>query len=162
MQHLLVPYDFKDTAHGALDVAFGLAKKLGARITLLYVAHTETVTEAFFGLNAVRYLSSTLERDEDDAPAPALAFDALIATAQGKLEDVVALEWKDSVDVDAKVVDGRAADVIVDYAREHDVDMIVMGTHGRGAVGHLFLGSVAENVVRTALCPVLTVRRTKE
>jgi nucleotide-binding universal stress UspA family protein len=47
---------------------------------------------------------------------------------------------------------------IVDYARDHDVDIIVMGTHGRGALGHLVMGSVAERVVRLAPCPVLTVR----
>jgi len=47
---------------------------------------------------------------------------------------------------------------IVDYARGHEIDLIVMGTHGRGAVAHLLMGSVAERVVRTAPCPVLTVR----
>jgi len=47
---------------------------------------------------------------------------------------------------------------VVRYAREESIDLIVMGTHGRGAVGHLLLGSVAERVVRKAPCPVLTVR----
>jgi nucleotide-binding universal stress UspA family protein len=47
---------------------------------------------------------------------------------------------------------------IVEYAKGHDVDLIVMGTHGRGAVAHLLMGSVAERVVRIAACPVLTVR----
>jgi nucleotide-binding universal stress UspA family protein len=50
------------------------------------------------------------------------------------------------------------ADAILDYARENGVDLIVMGTHGRSGVAHLFMGSVAERVVRMALCPVLTVR----
>jgi nucleotide-binding universal stress UspA family protein len=47
---------------------------------------------------------------------------------------------------------------IVDYAREHDIDLIVMGTHGRGAISHFLLGSVAERVVRLAPCPVLTIK----
>ena len=47
---------------------------------------------------------------------------------------------------------------IVEYARLESIDLIVMGTHGRSGVAHLFLGSVAERVVRTAPCPVLTVR----
>ncbi|HUK35586.1 MAG TPA: universal stress protein, partial [Vicinamibacterales bacterium] len=47
---------------------------------------------------------------------------------------------------------------IIDYAREHGVDLIIMGTHGRGALGHILMGSVAERVVRLAPCPVLTVR----
>jgi universal stress protein A len=49
------------------------------------------------------------------------------------------------------------AAAIIDYAREQEIDLIVIGTHGRGAVAHLIMGSVAERVVRTAPCPVLTV-----
>ena len=51
-----------------------------------------------------------------------------------------------------------AAESIVEYAKEAGVDVIVMGTHGRRALAHLLLGSVAERVVRTSPCPVLTVR----
>ena len=50
------------------------------------------------------------------------------------------------------------AAAVVQYAREFDIDLIIVGTHGRGAVAHLLMGSVAERVVRTAPCPVLTVR----
>jgi nucleotide-binding universal stress UspA family protein len=50
------------------------------------------------------------------------------------------------------------AEEIVRYAQAHSIDLIVMGTHGRSAVAHLLMGSVAERVVRTAPCPVLTVR----
>ena len=50
------------------------------------------------------------------------------------------------------------AAAIADYAKEERIDLIVMGTHGRGAIAHLLLGSVAERVVRSAPCPVLTVR----
>jgi nucleotide-binding universal stress UspA family protein len=53
---------------------------------------------------------------------------------------------------------GSPAYAIVDYAREYDIDLIVMGTHGRGALAQLMMGSVAERVVRIAPCPVLTVR----
>ena len=60
--------------------------------------------------------------------------------------------------IETAIEEGRPSLKIVEYARDHDVDMIVMGTHGRGPVAHFFLGSVAENVVRSADCPVLTVR----
>ena len=50
------------------------------------------------------------------------------------------------------------ATAIVDYAKSNGIDLIVVGTHGRRAVAHLLMGSVAERVVRTAPCPVLTVR----
>jgi nucleotide-binding universal stress UspA family protein len=56
------------------------------------------------------------------------------------------------------VIRGLIAPQIVDYANNQDIDLIVMGTHGRRGVAHLLLGSVAEHVVRTADCPVLTVR----
>jgi nucleotide-binding universal stress UspA family protein len=53
---------------------------------------------------------------------------------------------------------GRPFEEIVRYAKVHDVDLIVIGSHGRRGLSHLLLGSVAERVVRTAGCPVLTVR----
>ena len=56
------------------------------------------------------------------------------------------------------LVTGLTAKEIVKYAADHGVALIVMGTHGRRGVAHLLLGSVAEHVVRTAPCPVLTVR----
>ena len=56
------------------------------------------------------------------------------------------------------ITSSSAAYAIVDYARDHGIDLIVMGTHGRGALAHLVMGSVAERVVRLASCPVLTVR----
>ena len=67
----------------------------------------------------------------------------------------------DRRDLDALAVvriSDAPADEIVGYARDEGMDLIVMGTHGRKAVAHLLLGSVAERVVRTAPCPVLTVR----
>ena len=57
------------------------------------------------------------------------------------------------------VLTGPVATTIVEYAHSHAFDLIVMGTHGRSGVAHLLLGSVAEQVVRTAPCPVLTVRQ---
>jgi nucleotide-binding universal stress UspA family protein len=55
-------------------------------------------------------------------------------------------------------VSGTPALAIVTYAKDANLDLIVMGTHGRGGMAHVLMGSVAEKVVRTAPCPVLTVR----
>jgi nucleotide-binding universal stress UspA family protein len=60
--------------------------------------------------------------------------------------------------VPALVTSSSPAFAIIDYARQHAIELIVMGTHGRGAVQHFLMGSVAERVVRLAPCPVLTVR----
>ena len=62
-------------------------------------------------------------------------------------------------DLPSEVLTGSPARTIVDAARQHQCDLIVMGTHGRHGMAHLLLGSVAERVVRTAACPVLVVRR---
>ena len=61
-----------------------------------------------------------------------------------------------------EVLTGPAASEIVEYARSHDMDLIVMGTHGRRGLSHLLMGSVAERVLRTAHCPVLTVKVTEQ
>jgi nucleotide-binding universal stress UspA family protein len=66
--------------------------------------------------------------------------------------------YRDSVEELASIRTGDPLFEIVEHARTGHVDLIVMGTHGRTGVSHLFLGSVAERVVRTATCPVLTVR----
>ena len=62
-------------------------------------------------------------------------------------------------DTTTEVIAGMSADTNVEYAADQHVDLIVMGTHGRTGLAHLFMGSVAEHVVRTAPCPVLTVRQ---
>lgn len=67
----------------------------------------------------------------------------------------------ESVPITMATVRGIApAPAILDYTREHDIDFIVMGTHGRRGINHLMMGSVAEEVVRMSFCPVLTVRST--
>ncbi len=64
-----------------------------------------------------------------------------------------------SLRVEAVITSGATAQAIVEYAEKENVQLIVVGTHGRGGVAKLLMGSVAERVVRTAHCPVLTVRR---
>lgn len=59
--------------------------------------------------------------------------------------------------VERVIVEGRPSAQISDYARTHDCDVIVMGTHGRGGIDRLLLGSVAENVIRASRIPVVTV-----
>jgi nucleotide-binding universal stress UspA family protein len=68
-----------------------------------------------------------------------------------------AVELGTGLSIVTAIVSGRVASQVVDYARRHAVDLIVLGTHGRTGVSHAILGSVAEAVVRRASCPVLTV-----
>ena len=67
-------------------------------------------------------------------------------------------EWASKVQVHRTTSVGAPVDEIVKYAKERGIDLIVQGTHGRRGVKHMLLGSVAENIVRYAPCPVLTVR----
>jgi nucleotide-binding universal stress UspA family protein len=81
------------------------------------------------------------------------------APAPGALRAAVA-ELEDGLSIVTAVVSGRVASQIVDYARRHAIDLIVLGTHGRTGVSHALLGSVAEAVTRRARCRVLTVPST--
>jgi nucleotide-binding universal stress UspA family protein len=83
----------------------------------------------------------------------------LEAAARRQMDDTITADDRTSFAVVPVVRSaGSAASDIVEYARAHNIDLIVMGTHGRGPIQHLFMGSVAEKVVRAAPCPVLTVR----
>ena len=80
-------------------------------------------------------------------------------SARKQLDTLLTVDDRTRLNAKAVVrVSAATADAIVEYARKAHVDVIVVGTHGRGPVAHLFLGSVAEKVVRTAPCPVLVVR----
>ena len=140
---ILVPTDFSPTADAALDYAFGLAERFGASLQLLHVLDDPFVFE---GMSAEAYI----------AEAPVLR-SAMLADAREKLAHRAGPRQA-RVHTDTEVLFGHGARTIAEYAAERDVDLIVMGTHGRTGFAHLLLGSVAERLVRTAPCPVLTVR----
>jgi nucleotide-binding universal stress UspA family protein len=152
VKQILVPTDFSETADAALDYAFLLAQRLGASVQLLHVLEDPFVTD---GLTAEAYITE----------APAVR-SAMLSEAQTRLSHRAAPPRSESasgnsaepVRVDTEVLFGHGARTIAEYAGHRGVDLIVMGTHGRTGVAHLLLGSVAERLVRTAPCPVLTVR----
>ena len=135
LNNILVATDFGDASDTALTYGRALARTYGAT---LYVLHV-------------------LEND----------FMHAIVADPNVLEDAVRTRINDLLTDDdgralrTRAVTGRSdepAEVIVRYAKAANIDLIVMGTHGRGGVARLLVGSVAERVVRTAPCPVLTVR----
>ena len=136
---ILVPTDFSETSDAALEYARVLARRFGASLHLLHVVDDPFVTE---GLAAEAYIT--------EAPT--------IRTAM--LEEARArLAHRAAGCTTTEAIFGRGAVTIVEYAQQVGTDLIVMGTHGRTGLAHLFLGSVAERVVRTAPCAVLTVGR---
>lgn len=138
---ILVPTDFSEFGELALEYGAALAEKFSSDLHLLHVIDDYFVLapEANLALpDRKQYL-----QDLETASAQNLS----------NLLRGVSLPR-----VSQHTVVGRAYAEIVRYANEQRIEMIVMGTHGRSGLSHLLLGSVAERVVRTAGCPVLTVR----
>ncbi len=144
LTRILVPTDFSDTSDAALAYAKTLAGQLGASLHLLHV---------FADPYAVATYSP-----EVYAPLPPDVRERTLEDIETRLQERLDPTEQRRFRGTTEVVTGLTAKQIVRYAAAHDIDLIVMGTHGRRGVAHLLLGSVAEHVVRTAECPVLTVR----
>ena len=138
---ILCPVDFSEASRGALRAAAAFAGQFGGSLTLLHV-------DVVPGSAIPEALVETPLRLATDLSAPA---------------DRPLLEWKAEAErlgaprVQAYRSVGRPAQEILALASRDAFDLIVVGTHGRTGVGHLILGSVAEEVVRQARCPVLTL-----
>jgi universal stress protein A len=144
LKRILVATDFGEPADAALNYGRELARTFGAELVVLHVA--ENVLTRGFGVEGYVAAYPELQRDVEESALRHL--DTVLSDA-------------DRTTLGAKAVvltSNDPAVAMVGYARETSVDLIIMGTHGRGAVAQLLMGSVAERVVRTAPCPVLTVR----
>jgi len=138
--HVLVPTDGSDPAAAATEHALAVAERFDATVHALYVVDVDGIAHEAPGLGL-------------DALRDALREEGEAATA------AVAERTADrGVDVTEAVIEGLAEDAIVDYAEENDVDLIVMGTHGRRGVERYVVGSVTERVVRATDVPTLVVR----
>jgi nucleotide-binding universal stress UspA family protein len=138
LKRILVPHDFSDSSEAAVRYAIELARKFGARLYFLNV--------------------SERLRMEMGTDFPVGLEEAVEAAVRERLMTIVTPQERNELKPLFIVVPGAPAAAIVRYASDEHIDLIVMGTHGRGFVAHVVLGSVAEKVVRTAPCPVLTVR----
>jgi nucleotide-binding universal stress UspA family protein len=144
LKKVLVATDFGPASDSALRYAQALARGFGAELHVLHVVEN-VLARAIDGYG---YAAISPEVQLDIERAGRKQTDALLTD-----EDRREMHAKAST-----VTSNSPASEIVDYARKNGIDLIVMGTHGRGAIAHLFMGSVAERVVRTAPCPVLTIR----
>lgn len=142
MRNILVPLDLSEYAEHALPYARELASTFGASLHLLHVVDTQWIASS--GAAAFpEYGGELLQRFESDGEK------ALIKIAETLPE---------SVEVTAAVRAGPPHVQIVQYAREADVDLIVVATHGHSGLKHALIGSVAEKVVQMAPCPVLSIK----
>jgi nucleotide-binding universal stress UspA family protein len=142
MNNVLVATDFSDASEAALGYGREFARTFHGTLHVLHVADN-VYTQ--YGGEAYTTMLPDIQREVEDA-------------ARKQLEGLLDEEDRTVLHATPVVVMAISkAAAIVSYAVEHKVDLIVMGTHGRGAISHLLMGSVAERVVRTATCPVLTV-----
>jgi nucleotide-binding universal stress UspA family protein len=142
--HILTATDFSAAADKGLEKAAAIAEMTGAKLTLVHVFDpTPLAPMATRGMELAEQLGS--EQDVEQAILRAL--EDTRANVLGTVKNV-ALET---------IHGSNAATTLTTWAEEHGVDLIVVATHGRTGLAHFLIGSVAENVVRHAKCPVLTV-----
>jgi universal stress protein A len=138
LKNILVPLDFSERSLKSLQYAVAFAKQFGAKITLLHVISAPVYTVDFSYYPPLR--------------------PEQLAGIEGQLEDLRTRKIPAELPVDIAVREGLVFDGILEMAREIRADLIIATTHGHTGLKHLMLGSVAENVVRRAPCPVLVVR----
>lgn len=144
IKNILVATDFSAPSQIALTYARALARQFGATLHVLHAVE-RPLTDGTNAIGAVG-LAPELQTALGDAE-------------RARLDDVITADDRRALHARAvlRTLD-RPAHAIVDYAQSEHIDLIVIGTRGRHGLAHVVLGSVAERVVRTAPCPVLTVR----
>jgi nucleotide-binding universal stress UspA family protein len=136
LKTILHPTDFSAPSECAFRLACSLARDHGAQLVLFHVV--ELPTPAY-----------------GEGTAPVTVIQMSLDAEREALDQIQA---PPGISMERKLVEGDAADEIIEAAKEVEADLIVLGTHGRTGLGRLLLGSVAEQVLRRALCPVLTVK----
>jgi universal stress protein A len=140
---ILVPVDFSDAARAALRYACMLADTLDASLHIFHATVNPYATAGYLEFAAL----------------PPELLDDVERSACEQLEASLTEEEKTRYHATFVNRVGGAAEEILGYLKEHpEIDLVVMATHGRGSVARLMLGSVTDKIVRTAPCPVLTIR----
>ena len=139
IHNVLIATDFSHTSAAALDYGLNFAHRYSAHSEIVYVLPTDEY--ALAGFEALTAAKDAARRDLLDLKA--------------KMRRSHALE--EDVDYRISMLEGSAADCLLQWGREKRIDLIVVGTHGRGGMGKIILGSVAEKIFRHSSVPVLTI-----
>jgi nucleotide-binding universal stress UspA family protein len=140
IKQILVPTDFSENAQHALSYATELAKRCSAKLHLL---HTPVIP-------------TYLLMDLSYSPGPE-AVTRILNESQDALDQQAKGLAASGLEYFTVIREGTVHEVIRDYAREHDVDLVVVGTHGRGGVSKLMYGSVTERVIKTVHTPIIII-----
>jgi len=141
-KHIIVPIDGSDFSLQAVDLAASLAKEQGANCTVFMVV--DIVQAAALASATPDLVNAWFKTLEEQA-------EAAVSAAVSRMRSA-------GVEANGEIAEGYPPDLIMDVAKRNQADLIVMGSHGRSGLKRLFLGSVAESVLRTSLIPVLIVR----
>lgn len=144
LNNILVATDFSEPAAAALTYGRALARMFAATLHVVHVVGD--LSRLAYGADGYITTLPDMQRDVESAARDQLT--TLLAD-----EDAAKLPTRPVL-----ITSNATAAAIIEYAARKRIDLIVTSTHGRGGVAHLLMGSVAERVVRTAPCPVLTVR----
>jgi nucleotide-binding universal stress UspA family protein len=144
LNRILVPTDFSEFSQPAMDYGSAIAARFAAQLHLLHVVPDP----AMLVPEAAAFSVESMQAQTD----------AMVAEAQLQLAGLPAGGWDDGQPVVREIRVGTAFMEIIEYAREKEIDLIVIGTHGRSGLMHVLMGSVAERIVRKSPCPVLTVK----
>lgn len=153
---LLVPYDFSEHGRAALDTAVALGTRLGSsEIHLVHVIQTPAYAYAGYASNAGAAVPPPFDMKQ--------IRESTLASLEEVRDVVRSLHESLPVAIEIDVFEGAAVDqTLCEAAKRLDIDLIVMGTHGRTGLAQVFLGSVAARTLRSSPCPVLTVRAPEE
>lgn len=144
LNRVLIPTDFSNFSSPAMQYGLAIAARFDAEVHLLHVVPDP----AMLVPEAAAFSVESMQAQSDQLKEEAMK-------ALGKLPQD---GWSDSKPIVREVRIGAAFIEIIEYAREKDIDLIVIGTHGRSGLMHVLMGSVAERIVRKSPCPVLTVK----
>ncbi len=142
IKKILFPTDFSEGAKNALPYAIDMAKTFGAKLYLMHVIYDiATASGLHVPHTSVDQMYSEIQ-----------------ASAQKELERFGLKEREGLTDVEYSIKRGVPYEEILKFAKENNINLIVIGTHGRKGIDRVLFGSTAERVVRNSSCPVLTVR----
>ena len=144
LRKILLPTDFSGCANYALPYAATIARATGATIICVHVVEPIVPAVGYSGLAEPMPMTDISEQLED--------------SAERELPQLADCDEFNGLEVEEVIVHGDAAAEIVRVAGEHQVDLIVVSSHGRTGLGRIIFGSTAEAVVRHASCPVLVVK----
>ena len=146
IRRILVPVDFSECSRAALECAILLAERLGGSVDVLHVWDIPHYVGPEFLIR---------EPGETGHPLQKTA----LAQAETQMDEFLSGFQRERERFRVRFDSGKPYETIIKVADDEHFDAIVMGTHGRSGLQHLVLGSVAEKVVRTASCPVTTIRQ---